>query len=63
MNTLKGTWEKDGDKVKVNWQPNQQFNKRTTIFEIKYYTEEGTSEKRPNTIEGDGFEFSLNIAG
>ncbi|AFD05598.1 hypothetical protein [Solitalea canadensis] len=63
MNTLKGTWEKDGDKVRVNWQPNQQFNKRTTIFEIKYYTEEGTGEKRPTTIEGDGFEFSLIMAG
>lgn len=60
MNTLKGTWGKQGaDSILVNWQPNAAYSQRSTVFLIKndvHKTED--YEYTSTTLVGDQFKFS-----
>lgn len=57
MNTVRGTWERKGDKVLVTWQPNAQFGKKASEFELVFdKAEEGTSRYLRN-MKGEGREF------
>lgn len=57
--TLKGTWEQKGDTVHVNWQPNEQFPKRNSIFILQF-----NEDKTYSTgLEGENITFNKMMAG
>ncbi|SEK86236.1 hypothetical protein SAMN04488505_1011027 [Chitinophaga rupis] len=57
--TLKGTWEQKGDTIHVNWQPNEEFPKRNSIFILQF-----NEDKTYSTgLEGEDITFNKMIAG
>ena len=57
--TLKGTWEQRGDTIRVNWQPNEQFPKRNSIFILQF-----DEDKRYSTgLKGEDLTFDKVMAG
>lgn len=57
--TLKGTWEQKADTVRVNWQPNERFPKRNSIFILQYNEEKTYS----SGLKGEDITFDKMIAG
>lgn len=56
MNTVRGTWERKGNKVLVAWQPNEQFQKRASEFELVFEKNDDGSQYLRN-MKGEGREF------
>jgi len=54
---LKGTWEQQGDTVRVNWEPNEQFPKRNSIFILQF------DERRTYCTGIQGEDITFNNAG
>jgi hypothetical protein len=59
MNTVRGTWEKTGDEIHVNWQPNEQFGKRNSTFKLIFHEDPDSKQRYFSNLSGEGFEFYL----
>lgn len=57
MNTVRGTWERSGEEIHVNWQFNEQFGKRNSTFKLFFIEEPDSKQRYLNEISGEGFEF------
>jgi hypothetical protein len=58
MNVVRGTWEKKKEELHINWEKNEQFGKRNSVFIINFQSDENDPDKKYfNGIKGEGFEF------
>ncbi|MBN9299034.1 MAG: hypothetical protein J0I41_18690 [Filimonas sp.] len=57
MNTVRGTWERKGDKIFVAWQSNAQFQKKNSEFELVYEKGDETNSRYLRNVKGEGREF------
>jgi len=57
LNTVRGTWERTGDEIQVNWQPNEQFGKRNSSFKLIFHEDPDSKQRYLNQISGEGFDF------
>jgi hypothetical protein len=59
LNTVRGTWERTGDEIRVNWEHNEQFGKRNSTFKLIFHEDPDSKQRYLNQISGEGFEFYM----